>query len=67
MQKESKDSTIASLLTAVQRNNGYMLTVNSVKEVHGIVYVTLDKPYRTVKMTSEAYGKIKEYIVVNKV
>ena len=64
--KKAKDSSLASLMQAARKNNGYMFPVSSIKKVHGIVYIGLKDPERTAKMTQQAYDKVKDYIVVDK-
>ena len=61
-----KAQSLAALLAAVHRNNGYSLSVRSVKEINGIVYIGLSNPPRKAVITENAYEKIKDYLVVDR-
>ena len=59
-----RENTIAALLNAAEKGNGYSFTAHSVKCVNGIVYINVGEPSRTITITERVYDKIKEYIVV---
>ncbi len=58
------DTSIAALLNAVQRGKGYTISVSSIKQIHGIVYINVSEPYRTVTVTEKTYDKLKDYLVI---
>lgn len=56
--------TLCGLLQAVQRGNGYTVHVQSIQNVHGVVYIGLLNPRRKAKMTEATYDKIKDYLIL---
>ncbi len=57
-----KQNTIVALLKAAEKGNGYDFEVRKVTVSSGIVYIQVDNPLRTVKMTKETYSKIRSHI-----
>lgn len=58
-------NSIASLLKAIERNRGYILEVESIVRTKdsGLVFVRINNPQRTVKMTIDTFSKIEPFLM----
>lgn len=58
-----KKNTIAALLNACKKDQGYILEVKSVIKTNSLVFIKVNNPNRTVMMTKNTYSKIEPFIM----